>query len=110
MAINRTGFETTNYELKIDKDPLAQLIYTFDWSDWLDAGDNISTAEYSVAARRNDPVPLVIENSGVVDNQTYVEVSGGQALKTYIITVLINTDNGLVDRRNFKINVVNRSA
>jgi len=41
---------------------------------------------------------------------TYVELSGGQADKTYIVTSKITTANGLVDRRHFRLNVVNRSA
>jgi hypothetical protein len=110
MAINRTGFEITNTGLNIDKDPQAVLTYTLDWSNWLDSGDGVATVEWTAAARRNDPTPLVIETSGVADNQTYAELSGGQADKTYILTAKITTTDGLVDRRNFRVNVVNRSA
>jgi predicted alpha/beta-fold hydrolase len=112
MAINRTGFQVTNTGLVIDKDPQATMIYTLDWSTWLDSGDTISTATWSAAARRNDPTPIVIESSGITDgsSDTYVELSGGQADKTYIITVKITTANAVVDRRNFRVNVVNRSA
>lgn len=46
MAINRTGFYQTNQGLEIDKDVQAQLIYTFDWSTWLEDGDTIATVEY----------------------------------------------------------------
>lgn len=110
MSINRTGFELTNVGLQIDKDVEAQLIYTFNWSDWLDTGDSLSTAEYSVAARRNDPTPLTIESEGVQGNSSYVELSGGQTDKTYIVTAKITTANGLIDRRSFRMNVVNRMA
>lgn len=110
MAINRTGFLKTNTGLEIDKDPNAQLTYTFDWSDWLPSTDSLSSVSYSVAARRNDPTPIVIETSGVDGSNTYVELSGGQANKVYIVTAEINTTEGLVDRRNFRLNVVNRSA
>lgn len=111
MAINRTGFEQTNYGLEIAKDPQAQLVYTFDWSEWLDTGDAIAIAEYTVEARRNDPTPIVIEDSGVANStQTYVELSGGQHQKTYIVTVKVTTGNALVDRRQFRVNCVNRQA
>lgn len=112
MAINRTGFYQTNYGLNIDKDAEAQLSYTFDWSNWLQGNDTIQTVSYEVAARRNDPTPVIIESEGISDanTNTYVELSGGQADKTYIVTAQITTADGLVDRRNFKINVVNRSA
>ena len=110
MAINRTGFEQTNTGLNIDKDAEAQLTYTFDWSQWLPTNDTISAVEYSVAARRNDPAAMVIENSGKTDTQTYVELSGGAEGKVYIVTAKVTTSDGLVDRRNFRINVVARSA
>lgn len=110
MAINRTGFEVTNTGLQISKDPQAQLTYTFDWSNWLETGDGLSTVSYSAAARRNDPTPIVIESSGISGNTTYVELSGGQADKTYIITCAVTTTDGLTDRRNFRVLVENRSA
>lgn len=112
MAINRSGFYQTNTGLEIDKDVEAQLTYTFDWSQWLADGDTISTVEYTAAARRNDPTPISIESSGITDNDTdtYVELSGGQADKTYIITAKIATSDGLVDRRNFRVKCVNRAA
>lgn len=112
MQVNRTGFNQTNYGLEIEKDVEAQLTYTFDWSQWLEAGDTVATAEYSVAARRNDPTPITIVTSGIADSNTdtYVELAGGQAKKTYIVTVKITTADGLVDRRNFRVNVTDRSA
>lgn len=112
MAINRSGFELTNVGLSIDKDTQAQLTYTFNWSEWLESEDSIATVEYTVAARRNDPTPVVIESSGISDNNTdtYVELSGGQADKTYVVTCQVTTQNSLVDRRSFRLNVVNRSA
>jgi hypothetical protein len=106
---NRTGFVTTNSTVYIDKDPEAQLKYTFDWSEWLE-NDSIVSVEYTAAARRNDPEPIVIEDQGVQGDLTYVELSGGQLNKSYIISALVTTANGLIDRREFRVNVVNRSA
>ena len=110
MAVNRTGFDQTSYGLNIEKDVEAQLIYTFDWSTWLDTGDTVATVEYSVAARRNDPAPIAIESQGIDGDNTYVELSGGAEDKTYIVTCKITTSDGLVDRRNFRVNVEARSA
>jgi len=112
MSINRSGFNQTNNGLEIDKSTQAQLVYSFDWSDWLNEGDVISNVVYSVAARRNDPVPIQIEDQGLGQSAkiTYVELSGGQAAKSYIVTAVIDTQNGLRDSRNFRINVLNRSA
>jgi len=111
MAINRSGFQATNTGLTIDKDPEAQLTYTLDWTDWLEDSDTISTATWTAAARRNDPTPITVESNGIESNtKTYVELSGGQADKQYVITVEIATADGLTDRRNFRVNCVNRSA
>jgi hypothetical protein len=111
-TVNRTGFEPTNSALWISKDVEAQLIYTFDWSQWLDSGDTISAVEYEVAARRNDPTPIIIEDEGLTANntKTYVELSGGQVDKVYIVTAKVTTVNGLIDRRNFRVQIEARSA
>jgi hypothetical protein len=112
MAINRAGFEILNNGLQISKDPAAQLTYTLDWSEWLDQGDVISSVDWSVAARRNDPTPVTIVTSGKDGSniKTYVELAGGQADKTYIVTAQITTDNGLVDARSFRVLVESRQA
>ena len=111
MAINRNGFQVTNTGLNIDKDVDAQLTYTLDWVNWLEGSDTIASVEFSAAARRNDPTPISIESSGVsADTKTYVELSGGQVDKTYIITCKVTTADGLVDRRAFRVNVLARQA
>jgi len=110
MAINRTGFTQTPLGLEINKDVEGQLVYTFQWSDFLAEGDSLSTVAYSVAARRNDPTPVTIESSGISGTKTYVELAGGQQDKTYIVTAKITTADGIVDRRNFRLNVVERTA
>ena len=110
MAINRAGFEVTSTGLQISKDPEAQLIYTFNWGDYLETGDTLSTVNYTVAARRNDPTPPTINSSGITGQKTYVELSGGQTDKTYIVTCKITTSNGITDRRNFRLKVEDRAA
>lgn len=112
MAINRTGFEILNNGLQISKDPAAQLIYTLDWSEWLESGDTISTVDWTVAARRNDPTPVTIESSGKdgTSTKTYIELAGGQADKTYIVTAEITTNDGLIDARSFRVLVESRQA
>lgn len=104
------GFEQINQVLWISKDPEAQLFYTFDWSDWLAEGDSISTAVYSIAARINDPDPLLEESTGIQGSKTYIELSAGQAGKSYTVSVKITTTDGLVDSRYFKVKVEPRSA
>jgi len=110
MATARSGFEQTIQGLTIQKDTEAQLIYTFDWVDWLPTGDSIASSLYTITARANDPDPLDIESQGTQGTKTYVELSNGQEGKTYIVTCKITTTNGLVDRRNFRVKVLARSA
>ena len=110
MSINRTGFEQTNTGLTIDKDTQAELTYTFEWNEWLDSGDSIASVTHQVAARRNDPSAMTIVSSGFTGTQTYIKLRGGAEGKVYIVTVKVITGNGLTDRRNFRINVVERSA
>lgn len=105
-----TGFFQTIQGLTIVKDTEAQLVYTFDWVDWLPDGDSLSTASYTVSARANDPDPLVKVASGITGTKTWVELSNGQEGKTYVVTAAITTTDGLIDRRNFRVKVQARSA
>jgi hypothetical protein len=112
QTVNRTGFEQTNSGLWISKDIDAELVYTFDWSEWLEGTDTIASVDYEVAARRNDPDPLIKGTEGVTQDglKTFVELKEGQLDKVYIVTARVTTANGLVDRRNFRVRVENRSA
>lgn len=110
MATARSGFTQTIQGLTINKDTEAQLIYTFDWSQWLPQGDSIATSLYTVQARANDPDPLEIETQGTQGTKTFVELSNGQEGKVYTVTCKVTTANGLIDRRNFRVKVLARSA
>jgi len=105
-----TGYVQTTQGLQIEKDTEARLTYTFDWVDWLPAGDSLSTVTYTVSARANDPDPLVRVSSGIQGSKTYVELRDGQEGKTYIVTAAITTTDGLIDRRYFRVKVLDRSA
>jgi hypothetical protein len=110
-TITTTGFERDAQGVWIRKDPESQLVYTFDWSDWLPQGDTVSTVSYTLQVRANDPAPLVKETQGVQGGtKTYVELSGGQVGKVYTVTAEITTVDGNIDRRNFRVRVENRSA
>ena len=105
-----TGFYQTIQGLTIEKDTEAQLIYSFEWADWLPQSDSLATAEYTITARANDPDPLVKVSEGITGTQTYIEISDGQEGKTYTVTCKITTTDGLIDRRNFRVKVLARSA
>ena len=110
MATARSGFEQTIQGLTIQKDTEAKLAYTFDWVDWLPTGDQLSTVDYTITARSNDPDPLVKVSQGIQGTRTYVELNQGQEGKTYTVTAKIVTVDGLIDRRNFRVKVLARSA
>jgi hypothetical protein len=111
MSITQSGFEPTTQGLSIDKDPQAQLVYTFDWSEWLPEGDSVQSVEYHVKTRINDPDPVTIVSEGVsLDVLTFVELAGGQLNKAYSVSAKITTANGLIERRSFRVRVVTRSA
>lgn len=105
-----TGFFQTIQGLTILKDTEAQLFYTFDWSEWLVDGDSLDTVNYTITARANDPDPLIKESQGINGARTFVELSNGQEGKTYVVTCAITTAQGLIDRRNFRVKVLARSA
>ena len=76
--MTKTGYQKDNQGVWISKDPLAQLVYSMDWSRWLPQGDIITGVEYSLQVRANDPEPLIKVSSGVQGiDITYVELSGG---------------------------------
>ncbi len=105
-----TGFVQTIQGLTISKDTEAQLVYTFDWVDWLPDNDSLDTVEYTITARANDPDPLLKVAEGITGTKTFVELSDGQEGKVYTVTCKITTTAGLIDRRNFRVKVQARSA
>jgi hypothetical protein len=109
MAITQ-GFIQTIQGLQISKDPEAKLVYTLDWVDWLEQGDSLSTATFTIQARANDPDPLVKISDGIQGTKTYIELDEGQVGKSYTVFCKITTVNNLEDRRFFKVKVENRSA
>lgn len=110
-TVNITGFERDQQGVWIEKDPEAELIYTLDWSEWLPTGDTVSAVSWTIQARANDPAPLVKGTAGVQSGtKTYVELTGGQVTKVYTVTAEITTTDGLIDRRSFRVKVLNRSA
>jgi hypothetical protein len=110
-VINRMGFEQTSTGLNVTKDVQAQLTYTLDWSEWLETGDSIASCTWTIAARVNDPTPLTQVATGIQSGtKTYITLAGGQVSKTYIVTARVVTADGLIDRRNFRVLVDNRSA
>lgn len=110
-TVEKTGFQRDTQGIWIPKDRLAILTYTLDWTEWLPTGDTVTACTWSVQARANDPTPLVRVTSGISGgNKTFVKLSGGQVAKVYTVTAAITTNDGLEDRRSFRVKIENRSA
>ena len=84
---------------RFDKDPSAVLDYKFDWSDWLDSGETISTR--TITAETG----IVVDSSSLTDTSTSVTawLSGGTAGNVYDVACLITTSASRTDERTIKI-------
>ena len=109
----RTQLTTTGYQRDvqghwIEKDPSAQLIYSMDWSDWLQTNDQIITVSYTVSPSSADN-DIAIEDSGTqLGYLTYCELSKGVHGETYTVAAEVTTADGRVDTRRFRIKCKNR--
>jgi hypothetical protein len=81
-----------------------------DWSEWLPLGEAIVNVDYTISTIAGDTAPLVNHDEGVTQGGTitFVEVSGGTAKEIYTVTAEITTDEGNIDRRAFRLKVINR--
>lgn len=106
-----SGYKYDTEGAYIEKDRLAILTYTMDWTDWLAAGEHIDAVTYSITAPTYNPTPLTISTSGIQAGNkiTYVKLAAGTVNKIYTVTAAITLDNGLQDRRSFRVKVENRS-
>lgn len=90
---------------EIPKDPDARLEYSWDWSDWLEAGETITTPtvecdDNSVAISPGD----VTEALGVVT----AWVSGGTVRTSVRVTCRIVTSATRQDDRSLILNIIER--
>lgn len=82
-----------------NKDPDATLNYTFDWSRWLESGETIASAAFTVESGLT---------KGAESNTTttaQVTLSGGTAGETYDVTCRITTNAAQIDDRTIQIAV-----
>lgn len=84
------------------KDPSAYLDYAFDWSDWLVAGETITS--FTVSAETG----LTVASDGEVSGVVTAWLSGGTANRDYPVTCQITTSQGRIDERTITINVRDR--
>ena len=86
------------------KDPNAVLDYGFDWSNWLQDGESIVTAVWTI------PTGITKDSQDESTTVTVVWLSGGTDRKDYYVSCKITTDNvpARTDERRMKIRVRNR--
>ena len=84
------------------KDPQAVLDYGFDWSDWLQDGETITTSTWTL------DTGLSKTSDSHDGSATTIWLSGGTADEDYSITNHIKTSANREDDRSHKIKVRER--
>ena len=84
------------------KDPDATLDWVWDWNEWLDEGETISSSEFFTT------VGLVVDSNSFTTKTATVWLSGGTAGQVYKVTNRITTSSGRTDDRSVTIRVVER--
>lgn len=84
------------------KDANAVLDWEFDWSDWLDAGETISSHTMTVGTG------LVKDSSANSTTAVTVWLSGGTSGTTYTVTCRVVTSASRTDERSIAIAVTDR--
>lgn len=88
------------------KDPQAKLDYGFDWEDWLEENESISTSDWSVETDTGSSDDLIIASTPsptVSSGHTTVWVKDGVTEKKYDVKNTIETDQGRIDERTLTI-------
>lgn len=85
-----------------EKDPQATLDWAFDWSKWLAAGEEISSATVTVDSG------LTKGSESNTTSKVTIWLSGGTLGVTHLVTCQITTNQGRIDERTIGIRVTNR--
>lgn len=86
----------------LTKDPTADLDYAVDWSQWLAAGETISTAVWDV------PAGLTSHDDTIAGSETVIWLGSGTENKVYYPSVTVTTSAGRTDRRFLEIRIASR--
>ena len=105
-----TGFQEDRVGTYIEKDPYAVLDYSLDWTNWMPAGDTITSATVTAETISGDASPLAVDSTTNTDYIVKAVISGGTAGNIYNLEYKIVTTNGLQDSRNFRIKVLERQV
>jgi hypothetical protein len=84
------------------RDPDSVLDWVWDWSDWLAEGETIVSHEVL------PDVGMTVDSSNVADGVVIAWLSGGEAGKSYTVTVRITTSQGRTDDRSRRFKTLQR--
>ena len=107
MTIRQSGFLKDITGTYILKDPQSELQYGIDWSDWLEAGDTVTSATWTVETT-GTAIELVANDAVVLDNVALVTIRLGTAGEIYTVSNKITTAQGYIDARRFRLKVEKR--
>ena len=79
------------------KDPEAVLDYAVDWSDWLETGEALVSATWTV------PTGLTQTDADLAAETATVWLSGGTAGASYLLSCKVSTTLGRTDERSFRL-------
>lgn len=85
-----------------EKSPASVLDYSFDWSEWLQAGQIIETSSWS------SDTGLTIDSDAKTTTKATAFISGGVEGNSYFVSNTVVTNDGLTAKRSFIIKVVFR--
>ena len=105
-----TGFRADRDGAYIDKDTDAVLDYSVDWTNWMPTSDTITTSTWAITAIAGDEDALTIDSEAETTLVATAVISGGTDVYIYTVSNTIVTDNGITDRRHFRIIVKARSV
>ncbi len=105
---NLTGFKRDNKGAFIEKASTANIQYGVDFTDYLNAGDSISTTSIAIESITGDSAPLAFPTDAATDvvvagAVVSIRLNGGTAGNEYNVDVTINTNSGDTDVRRFRI-------
>ena len=84
------------------KDPDAVLDWVWDWNEWLDEGETISTSTFIAS------VGITMDSTSNTTKTATVWLSGGTAGQVYQVTNRIVTSAGRTDDRSITIRATER--
>lgn len=77
-------------------DPSTKVDYSIDWSDWLTAGDTVSTSVWEIS-----PLGPTLSGSSMTSTSTATFIEGCVLGSVYRLTNRISTAQGRTDERSF---------